>query len=61
MILGVAASNASHTSILVAGVASLVAGAMSMATGRAGLLPGSQSVFWRFLVDLPLILAVPTL
>ncbi|MET3119613.1 VIT1/CCC1 family predicted Fe2+/Mn2+ transporter [Undibacterium sp. GrIS 1.8] len=34
LILGVAASNASHTSILVAGVAGLVAGAMSMATGE---------------------------
>jgi len=34
LILGVAASNASHQSILVAGVAGLVAGAMSMATGE---------------------------
>ena len=34
LILGVAASHASHTSILVAGVAGLVAGAMSMATGE---------------------------
>lgn len=34
LVLGVAASNASHSSILVAGVAGLVAGAMSMATGE---------------------------
>ncbi|MCG2583585.1 VIT family protein [Massilia sp. TS11] len=34
LILGVAASNASHASILVAGVAGLVAGAMSMASGE---------------------------
>lgn len=34
LILGVAASHASHHSILVAGVAGLVAGAMSMATGE---------------------------
>ncbi len=34
LILGVAASHASHASILVAGVAGLVAGAMSMATGE---------------------------
>ncbi|MGZ3237053.1 MAG: VIT1/CCC1 transporter family protein [Burkholderiaceae bacterium] len=34
LILGVAASHASHNSILVAGVAGLVAGAMSMATGE---------------------------
>jgi VIT1/CCC1 family predicted Fe2+/Mn2+ transporter len=34
LILGVAASHASHGSILVAGVAGLVAGAMSMATGE---------------------------
>lgn len=34
VILGVAASHASHPAILVAGVASLVAGAMSMATGE---------------------------
>lgn len=34
LILGVAASNATHQSILVAGVAGLVAGAMSMATGE---------------------------
>ena len=34
LILGVAASQASHQSILVAGVAGLVAGAMSMATGE---------------------------
>jgi len=34
LILGVAASHAAHSSILVAGVAGLVAGAMSMATGE---------------------------
>jgi VIT1/CCC1 family predicted Fe2+/Mn2+ transporter len=34
LILGVATANASHTSILTAGVAGLVAGAMSMATGE---------------------------
>jgi vacuolar iron transporter family protein len=34
LILGVAASHATHGSILVAGVAALVAGAMSMATGE---------------------------
>jgi VIT1/CCC1 family predicted Fe2+/Mn2+ transporter len=34
LILGVAASHASHASILVAGVAGLAAGAMSMATGE---------------------------
>ncbi|HJV79199.1 VIT family protein [Noviherbaspirillum sp.] len=34
LILGVAASHATHQGILVAGIASLVAGAMSMATGE---------------------------
>ncbi|BBP00407.1 VIT1/CCC1 transporter family protein [Sulfuriferula nivalis] len=34
LIMGVAASNASHNSILIAGVAGLVAGAMSMAAGE---------------------------
>ena len=34
LILGVAASNASHHSILVAGLAALIAGAMSMAAGE---------------------------
>jgi VIT1/CCC1 family predicted Fe2+/Mn2+ transporter len=34
LILGVAASHATHNSILIAGVAGLVAGAMSMATGE---------------------------
>jgi len=34
LILGVAAANASHSSILLSGVAGLVAGAMSMATGE---------------------------
>ena len=34
LLLGVAASHAGHSSILVAGVAGLVAGAMSMATGE---------------------------
>lgn len=34
LILGVAASHATHSSILVAGVSALVAGAMSMATGE---------------------------
>jgi VIT1/CCC1 family predicted Fe2+/Mn2+ transporter len=34
LLLGVAAADASHTSILVAGVAGLVAGAMSMAAGE---------------------------
>ncbi|MBK5103822.1 MAG: VIT family protein [Burkholderiales bacterium] len=34
LILGVAASNATHSSILIAGVAGMVAGAMSMATGE---------------------------
>ena len=34
LVLGVAAAHASHQSILVAGVAGLVAGAMSMATGE---------------------------
>ena len=34
LILGVAASNASHHSVIVAGLASLIAGAMSMAAGE---------------------------
>src|ERR1700674_5691494 len=34
LVLGVAASHATHSSILIAGVAGLVAGAMSMATGE---------------------------
>jgi VIT1/CCC1 family predicted Fe2+/Mn2+ transporter len=34
LVLGVAAANASHQSVLVAGVAGLVAGSMSMATGE---------------------------
>jgi len=34
LILGVATSNASHSSIIVAGIAALVAGAMSMAAGE---------------------------
>jgi VIT1/CCC1 family predicted Fe2+/Mn2+ transporter len=34
LILGVAASNSSHQNILIAGIASLVAGAMSMAAGE---------------------------
>ena len=34
LVLGVAASHATHSSILVAGIAGLVAGAMSMATGE---------------------------
>ncbi|MDQ6685759.1 MAG: VIT family protein [Pseudomonadota bacterium] len=34
LVLGVAAANASHGSVLVAGVAGLVAGSMSMATGE---------------------------
>ncbi len=34
LVLGVAAANATHTNILVAGVAGLVAGAMSMAAGE---------------------------
>jgi VIT1/CCC1 family predicted Fe2+/Mn2+ transporter len=34
LVLGVAATHATHTSILVAGVAGLVAGAMAMATGE---------------------------
>ena len=34
LVLGVAASNATHSSVLVAGIAGLVAGAMSMATGE---------------------------
>ena len=34
LVLGVAASHATHTSILVAGIAGLVAGAMSMAAGE---------------------------
>ena len=34
LLLGVAAADATHTSILVAGVAGLVAGAMSMAAGE---------------------------
>jgi vacuolar iron transporter family protein len=34
LILGVAASHATHNSILIAGVSALVAGAMSMATGE---------------------------
>jgi VIT1/CCC1 family predicted Fe2+/Mn2+ transporter len=33
LILGVAASNASHHSVIVAGLAALIAGAMSMAAG----------------------------
>jgi VIT1/CCC1 family predicted Fe2+/Mn2+ transporter len=34
LLLGVASSNASHSSILIAGIASLVAGAMAMAAGE---------------------------
>src|SRR4051812_45384106 len=34
LIVGVAAANASHASIITAGIASLVAGAMSMAAGE---------------------------
>ena len=34
LIVGVAAANATHSSILVAGIAGLVAGAMSMAAGE---------------------------
>ena len=34
LILGVASAHATHESILVAGIAGLVAGAMSMATGE---------------------------
>jgi VIT1/CCC1 family predicted Fe2+/Mn2+ transporter len=34
LVLGVAASGATHGSILIAGIAGLVAGAMSMATGE---------------------------
>jgi VIT1/CCC1 family predicted Fe2+/Mn2+ transporter len=34
LVLGVAASHAAHSSVLIAGVAGLVAGAMSMATGE---------------------------
>src|SRR6185503_13325982 len=34
LVVGVAASNATHTAVLVAGVAGLVAGAMSMAAGE---------------------------
>jgi vacuolar iron transporter family protein len=34
LVLGVAAANATHSSILIAGIAGLVAGAMSMATGE---------------------------
>lgn len=34
LVVGVAASNASHTAVLVAGIAGLVAGAMSMAAGE---------------------------
>ncbi len=34
LVVGVAASNATHTSVLIAGVAGLVAGAMSMAAGE---------------------------
>src|SRR3954465_3636062 len=34
IVLGVAASHASHSSVLVAGVAGMVAGAMSMAAGE---------------------------
>ncbi len=34
LVVGVAASNATHTGVLVAGVAGLVAGAMSMAAGE---------------------------
>ena len=33
LVVGVAASHATHTAVLVAGVAGLVAGAMSMAVG----------------------------
>jgi vacuolar iron transporter family protein len=33
-VLGVAAANASHSNIMVAGIAGLVAGAMSMAAGE---------------------------
>ena len=35
LVVGVAASNATHTAVLVAGVAGLVAGAMSMAAGES--------------------------
>src|ERR1700675_4997129 len=34
LVIGVATSNATHTGVLVAGVAGLVAGAMSMAAGE---------------------------
>lgn len=34
LLIGVAASHAPHNSVLIAGVAGLVAGAMSMATGE---------------------------
>ena len=34
LVVGVAAAHASHDSVLVAGIAGLVAGAMSMATGE---------------------------
>src|SRR5512144_8833 len=34
LVLGVAAAHATHSNVLVAGVAGLVAGAMSMATGE---------------------------
>ena len=39
LLLGVAASHATHSSILVAGAAGLVAGAMSMAAGEVCLGP----------------------
>src|SRR5512147_2242314 len=34
LVLGVAAANATHSSVMVAGIAGLVAGAMSMAAGE---------------------------
>src|SRR6202162_5959773 len=39
LVLGVAAAHGTHGSILIAGVAGLVAGAMSMATGGYGPVP----------------------
>jgi VIT1/CCC1 family predicted Fe2+/Mn2+ transporter len=43
-VLGVAAAHATHSNVLVAGVAGLVAGAMSMAAGEyvSVLIPQSQ-------------------
>ena len=46
LIVGVAASAATHNDILIAGVAGLVAGSMSMAAGMGRLRTGSRASGW---------------